>query len=155
MKGPWPTPFDYDVQPGLRVKMSQQSDGHTTILRPRPESGVTPPAWGEGDEALPALACIPVTVTALTATPLTNPYDIGDPILFSATYTGTSPISYFWRVNGGSPRATTATFPYTVLDDDIIGKDPSGLGHFTIIIAVSNACGVDSTRHDYPAQGTP
>jgi hypothetical protein len=159
MNGAWSTPFDETVQPGLRPRMVQHADGHTTILRPRRSHGVTPPA--AEDEALsyltpPAPPCDPVSVSGLTSDPLDDPLQLGVLYTYSALVSGTEPITYNWLYNS-APVATTPTFSRVLEDGDILGKDPTGLGGVFVRLEVENACGEDSTSEFgfFIAQGTP
>lgn len=158
MKGPWSTPFDRTVQPGLRRNMIQQADGHTTILRPRRFAGVTMPPEDEGPTPpVSAPVCIPVVYDFVAYTPLETPLEVGHVYEFTWGGTGTAPITQIWYLNGVA-MSTTLAFTFVLQDGDIQDKDEFGLGRIQVRVELTNACGEDGTPLDSgyrSAQGTP
>lgn len=147
MKGPWTTPFERVVQPGLRGAMVQHADGHSTTLRPRRFHGVTPPP-SEEEGPVPMLVpeppvCIPPSFDGggWNIDPLKDPYEVGDVIDISliSPPTGTTPITYEWFVNG-FVRGTSETFSYTVSAEDVTGLEAE-FGTINLWVKITNACG--------------
>ena len=77
--------------------------------------------------------CDPVDITAMNSD---SPVVLGEAMHFTATVTGTQPITYAWDLSGaGSGSGTdgaTPTYTYTAA------------GTYTVTLVVTNACGTDS-----------
>lgn len=99
MNDPWTTPFDYQVQGGLRASMSQDSDGRSTILRPRHGSEVIAPAASGGVLADICIAPVAVSISSDTPNPITPHSDVTVTSVWNSFTLGTLP-SYQWSVGG-------------------------------------------------------
>lgn len=160
MNDPWLTPFDRTVQPGLDKIMAHHADGHTTILRPRRSSSITP--GPEDEELIPAVVapCVPALALGIIATgvePFSTPFAIGDVVdMTPDSATGTAPLTYEWRI-GGVLRSSVETYSYTVEDADITAKDEFGVGIVTFELTVKNSCNEEGSivSGSISAQGTP
>lgn len=110
----------------------------------------------DGDGPDPPV-CIPPIEDALFQEGGTIPtLQLGDNIVVQSESANgiTAPVFYQWTLNG-VPTVTTATYPYTVVDGDIQGKDEEGIGYIEFTQTVSNACGLVTNVGSFPAQGTP
>jgi hypothetical protein len=146
--------------------MMVQSDGRTATLRSR-EGGFN--QFGGGlftgmkrgtTGPTPFDECAVYVLNSLDVSPVANPYNIGDDLVFTADVTTITPwlLTYEWKkdVNGTQTIVgTSATLNYTVADADIYAKDVGGLGLITFKITVYSNCDLigQSLTENYPAQG--
>ena len=76
--------------------------------------------------------CIPVEITSLTSD---SPVVLGTTIHFTATVTGSQPITYAWDFGGAGVRGGTDTNPTFIYDE---------AGTYTVSLTVANGCGTDT-----------
>lgn len=148
------TPFQAQVRGLLHDKMNRYDDGGVTILTPKKHPTVEPEDITRIVSLSDASVCAPVEISGIEVTPVEDPYDVGDTITLNAFPTGTSPFLYRWLING-VVMSEEATYVHTLVEGDVVLKDPSGLGVTEISLFVSNPCGMDSTIRTINVQGDP
>ena len=79
-----------------------------------------------------ANTCNPVSITALTSD---SPVELGEVMNFTATVTGTQPITYNWDFGDAGTQGGTDTNPTFTYN---------AAGAYTVTLDVANACGTDS-----------
>jgi len=75
--------------------------------------------------------CIPVEIVALTSD---SPVELGATMHFTATVTGSLPITYTWEFGGAGVRGGTDANPTFIYDT---------AGMYTVTLTVTNGCGMD------------
>ncbi len=140
---PWPTPFGYTVQGGLRPLMSQQSDGKTTILRPKQSSEFIE---GQASPVIPDLCRTP-SVESIAISPASGPYHVNDAVDLSPfNVQGTGPFTYAWTIGDGVTFTTENITGYVIRLVDTFPID--GVRHFFGGVVITGQCGHASADFD-------
>jgi PKD repeat protein len=80
-------------------------------------------------------SCEPISLAGFSWTPLTP--TLGQTITFTASASGTAPITYTWSLGDGSPSAEGQVISHTF---DLAGT-------FTVTLAATNPCGQETRTH--------
>jgi len=131
----------YSLEPGAPAGAA--IDASTGVFTWTPVAGQGPATYNitvrvtdGGTPAASATTTFAVTVSAppvITAQPQSQAVGAGSSVTFSVTATGTAPLSYQWRKNGGTISGATAS-SYTLAN-----AQPSDAGSYSVVVA--NAVG--------------
>jgi PKD repeat protein len=125
------TPVTVSVQISATATAGQQSIATVTA-----SSVISPAATDSSVLTTTAVVtgCTPPVITNLTSD---SPVDLGQAMYFTATVVGTSPITYTWDFGDVTPPVSGVGL---ITTSHVYGSS----GNFTVTLAVTNACGVDT-----------